>query len=89
MELSAADFRVADLRDTNLDRCSARFARFDGVDLSEATLRDADLRGINLTTATLNGADLTGARLTRMAVLDMQTGGVSRLWPADLSGSRC
>lgn len=63
VELTGCDFSGAILRDANLSRSGAKYAKFTRADLRGANLSHANLRGADLTGADLAGADFTGAVL--------------------------
>ena len=86
-KLGGADFRKADLRNTDLSRAG----------LAGSDLRGADLRGADLSQAVLDGANLTGAKMndTNLGGLDLiganltgaNFGGTASLLGAKLSGA--
>lgn len=63
MKLMLANFRAADLSDSDFSRSDLRRADFSGADLSAANFIGADLRGANFTGAKLEGANFSHADL--------------------------
>lgn len=62
-ELVSCDFSDAVLRDANLSRTWAQYAKFNRADLKGANLAYANLKGADFTGAELAGADFTGSVL--------------------------
>lgn len=62
-EIVSCDFSGAVLRDANLSRTWAQYAKFNRADLRGANLAYANLKGADFTGAELAGADFTGTVL--------------------------
>ena len=62
-ELVSCDFSGAVMRDANLSRTWAQYAKFNRADLNGANLAYANLKGADFTGAELAGADFTGSVL--------------------------
>jgi len=86
VDLSRANLRGANLRDTNLHGVDLRRANLGGAHLSGANLHGADLSGADLSGADLSGANLHGVDLSGADLIGADLSGAN-LSGAFLSGA--
>jgi hypothetical protein len=89
----AADLRMSNFHDADLNFCNLRSANFRETDfeqakLSDADLNSADLNGADLSNADLSRADLSNADLRNTNLKNIRWNQISSMRLANVSGAR-